>query len=128
MVDSLKVNQWKNTDSVINWFNAIENKPQCVLIQLGITEFYPTITEQILDDSINFAKQHTGVTDENLRIIKYYRKSLLFNNNESWKKRNTGSCLGIYLLSLLAKYIDKNDSGSYRDDGLTCYVMLINEK
>ena len=36
--------------------------------------------------------------------------------------------VGIYLLSLLAKYIDKNDSGSYRDDGLTCYVMLINEK
>ena len=26
--------------------------------------------------------------------------------------------VGIYLLSLLAKYIDKNDSGLYRDDGL----------
>ena len=26
--------------------------------------------------------------------------------------------VGIYLLSFLAKYIDKNDSGLYRDDGL----------
>ena len=26
--------------------------------------------------------------------------------------------VGIYVLSLLAKYIDKNDSGLYRDDGL----------
>ena len=93
LVDSLKVNQWKNTDSVINWFNALENKPQCVLIQLDITEFYPSITEQILDDAINFAKQHANITDENLRIIKHCRKSLLFNNNKSWKKRNTDSCL-----------------------------------
>ena len=53
LVDSLKVNQWKNTDSVINWFNAIENKPQCVLIQLEITEFYHSITKQILDEAIN---------------------------------------------------------------------------
>ena len=88
MVDSLKVNQWKNTDSVINWFSAIENKPQCALIQLDITEFYPSITEQILDDAINFDKQHTNITDKNLRIIKYCHKSLLFNNNESWKKKH----------------------------------------
>ena len=100
ILDSLKFNQWKNTESVINWFNTIENKPQCVLIQLEITEFYPSFIEQILDDAINFAKQHTNITDENLRIIKHCRKSLLFNNNESCKKRNTDSSfdvnIGIY--------------------------------
>ena len=26
LVKYLKVNQWRSTDSVINWFNAIENK------------------------------------------------------------------------------------------------------
>ena len=25
--EKLKVNQWKNSNSVINWFNSIENKP-----------------------------------------------------------------------------------------------------
>ena len=78
-------------------------------------ELYTSIIEHILDDAINFAKQHTNITDEKLRIIKHCRKSLLFNNKESCKKRNTDSCfdvtmgsydgaevcelVGIYLLS-----------------------------
>ena len=72
--------------------------------------------------------------DENLRVIKHCRKSVLHNNYEPWKKRNTGSCfnvimgsydgaevfelVGMYLLSVLANIIDKNNSGLYRDDGL----------
>ena len=134
LVRSLKVNQWRNTDSVINWFNAIENKSQCFFIQLDIVEFYPSILENILDTAINFAKQYTDISDENLRIIKHCRKSLLYNNHEPWKKKETDSCfdvtmgsydgaevcelVGIYLLSLLANIIDKNNSGLYRLDGL----------
>ena len=69
-----------------------------------------------------------------MRIIKHCRKSLLYNNQEPWKKKNTDSCFdvtmggydgaencelaGIYLLFLLANIIDKNNSGLYRDDGL----------
>ena len=112
---------------------------QCVLIQLDIVEFYPSITEQILDDVTNFAKQYTNISDKNLRIIKHCRKSPLFNNNEPWKKKNTDNCfdvtmgsydgaevcelVGIYLLFLLAKYIDKNGSGLYHDD---CLILLRN--
>ena len=36
LVDFLKVNQWIDTDMVINWFNAIKNKSQCCFIQLDI--------------------------------------------------------------------------------------------
>ena len=70
-----------------------------------------------------------------MRIIKHCRKSLLYNNQEPWKKKNTDSCFDlimgsydvaklcklveIYLLFLLANIIDKNNSGLYRDDGLT---------
>ena len=134
LVKSLKVNQWRSTDSVINWFNAIENKSQCFFIQLDIVEFYPSISENILDNAINFAKQYTDISDENLRIIKHCRKSLLYNNYEPWKKKDTDSCfdvtmgsydgaevcelVGIYLLSLLANIIDKNNSDLYRDNGL----------
>ena len=82
LVKSLKVNQWRNSDSVINWFNAVENKFQCFFIQLDIVEFYPSISETILDTAINLAKQYTDIFDENLRIIKHCRKSLLYNNHE----------------------------------------------
>ena len=103
-------------------------------MQLDIVEFYPRISENILDNAINFAKQYTDISDENLRIIKHCRKSLLYNNYEPWKKKDTDSCfdvtmgsydgaevcelVGIYLLSLLANIIDKNNSGLYFDDGL----------
>ena len=61
LVNSLKVNQWKDTDDVINWFNAIKDKSQCCFVQLDIAEFYPSITESILDTAISFAKQHTKI-------------------------------------------------------------------
>ena len=118
----------------IKTFNAIENKSQCFFIQLDIVEFYPSIPENILDTAVNFVKQYTDISDENLRIIKHCRKSLLYNNHEPWKKKDTDSCfdvtmgsydgaevfeqVGTYVLSLLANIIDKNDSGLYRDDGL----------
>ena len=118
LVKSLKVNQWRNLDSVINWFNAIDNKSLCFFIQLDIVEFYPTISENILDATIKFAKQYTDISDENLRIAKHCRKSLLYNNYEPWKKKSADGCfhvtmgsydgaevcelVGIYLLSLLA--------------------------
>ena len=143
LVKSLKVNQWRNSESVINWFNAVENKFQCFFIQLDIVKFYPSISETILDTAINLAKQYTDIFDENLRIIKHCRKSLLYNNHELWKKKDTDSCfdvaigsydgaevcglVGIYLLSLLANIIDKNNSGLYRNDGLI-FLCNVNEQ
>ena len=97
-------------------------------------EFYPSITETILDNAIAFALQHTSFAEEGLSIIKHCRKSLLCNDNESWKKKDTDSCfdvamgryygaeicelVGSHLLSLLANTIDKKDCGLYREDGL----------
>ena len=48
----LQVNQWRNLESVIKWFYSIENKSQCKFIQLDITQFYPSILEEILDNAI----------------------------------------------------------------------------
>ena len=87
-----------------------------------------------MDKTISFAKQRVEITDDHLRIIKHCRKSVLFNNNYSWRKKDTDSCfdvtmgsndgaetcelVGTHILSLLAKVIDHNHSGLYRDDGL----------
>ena len=45
---TLNLNQWKNTNEVIDWFINIENKHQYTFIQLDIKDFYPSITEKIL--------------------------------------------------------------------------------
>ena len=75
----LQVNQWRNSESVIKWFYSIENKSQCKFIQLDIAEFYPSISEEILDNAILFAQQYINITEKDLRIIKHCRKSLLYN-------------------------------------------------
>ena len=63
LVDLLSLNQWKNLDMVTNRFRLIKNKPDCTFILLYIMEFYPLITETILD---NIAKQHVEISDEDL--------------------------------------------------------------
>ena len=44
-----EVNQWKNSLSVIYWFNNIKNKPRHSFLTFDIAEFYPSITEELLD-------------------------------------------------------------------------------
>ena len=128
-----ELNQWKSTRSVIEWFNNIENKENCAFIQLDIKDFYPSITEKILDNAIEFTKEYTTIIDDNIRIIKHCRKSLLFEKDATWVKKGTAGTYDvtmgsydraevcelarIYILSTLAK-IDKKSTGFYRDDGL----------
>ena len=99
-----------------------------------IPEFYPSISESIFKKSILFSKEHHHIPDEDVRIIDHCRKSLLFHENEPWKKKNTESgfdvtmgsydgaeiceLVGIYILTRLATIIKKSDCGLYRDDGL----------
>ena len=52
---------------------------QCKFIKLDIAEFYPSISEEILDNAILFAQQYINITEKDLRIIKHCRKSLLYN-------------------------------------------------
>ena len=119
MRNKLQFNKWKNSENIIDWFKKIENKNNYVFIKLDIAEFYPTISETILQTAIRFAEDHVEITDEEKRIIYHCRKSLLFYKNEPWKKKDSDSCfdvtmgsydgaelcefIGIYLLSQLAR-------------------------
>ena len=121
------------------WFYSIENKSQRKFIQLDIAEFYPSILEEILDNAVLFAQQYINFLEKDLSIIKHCRKSLLYNNDEPWQKKNTENCfdvtmgsfhgaeicelVGICTLSLLSNELDKQSTGLYRDDGL---VLLRN--
>ena len=93
--EKLNVNQWKNTEMVIHWFKSIDQKSKCFFIQFDIIEFYPSITEKFLKDVIVFAKQNMEIAEKVLRIIKHYRKSLLYLEDEAWKKKESESCFDI---------------------------------
>ena len=43
-----KVNQWRNTDSVLSWFKGLNNKQKLNFISFDIVNFYPSISEDLL--------------------------------------------------------------------------------
>ena len=73
--------------SFIEWFRKIEDKKNCTFIKFDVREFYPSITEIIFDNALLFAKEHHDISNDNNRWIKHCRKSLLFSNNEAWKRK-----------------------------------------
>lgn len=127
------LNQWQNSSSVIDWFSKIRNKHRHAFLMFDIENFYPSITEDLLNKSINFAKAFTHISDSDLEIIYHARKSLLFDDNGVWVKKDNSlfdvtmgsfdgaeicELVGLYLLSQITRHIDKQDIGLYRDDGL----------
>ena len=131
----LHVNQWKNTASVINWFNSINDKPNHTFLSFDIVEFYPSITESLLDKVMTWARSLIDIPNDHITIIKHVRKSLLFHNDKVWVKNNNQHSLfdvtmgsydgaevcelvGLFLLNKLAVIFGKDNVGLYRDDGL----------
>ena len=86
LVKLLYVNQWENSASVKEWFRNIEDKKNCTFIKIDIREFYPSITETILDKVLLFAKQHHDISNDNIRLIKHCRNYYLATMNHG--KRN----------------------------------------
>ena len=118
---------------MISWFKAITDKKQCTFIQLDIAKFYPSISEELLENSISFAKQYNEITSQTLEIIRHSRKSLLFDQGSTWVKKinqdfdvTMGSydgaevceLVGLFLLSKMKENFKNLNFGLYRDDGL----------
>ena len=131
---SSKVNLWRNTSTVLDWFTNTTNKGSSRFIKFDIVEFNPSISENLLDKAINYAKSITTINDEAIAIIKNARKSLLFDLKEPWMKKGNNpmfdvtmgsydgaeicELVGLFLLNRLSSIIDKRYVGLYRDDGL----------
>ena len=77
-----------------------------------------------LHQTLKFAKQHTNIDKNDLRIINHCRKSLLFSDNKTWKKKTTDSCfddtigiwwsricglVGLYIQSKLEEVLPKSN-------------------
>ena len=127
-------NQWRSSADVIEWFKTIDDKTSRTFTQFDIKDFYPSITENTLECALTYAKEHLSISDNDLRIIRHCRKSLLFHEDTPWIKKGNGSLfdvtmgsydgaevcdlIGLYLISILKDLINQADIGLYRDDGL----------
>ena len=101
-----------------------------------IKDFYASIKEKLLIKALKFAEPYTDISDEDKRMINHSRKSLLFNNQQAWIKKESGlfdvtmgaydgaevcELVGSFLLHQLSKKYNKKDIGLYRDDGLAVF-------
>ena len=93
-----------------------------------IKDFYSSVKKKLLREAIRFAKLYISI--KNIKTIIHARKSLLYYKDEPWVKKGERNfdvsmgakvweLIGIFMLSILSKHINKNHTGLYRDDGLT---------
>ena len=124
-----KMNQWTCNSEVTQWFKEIENKKSKKFIQVDVVNFYPSITEQLLRNSIDWARQYIDITQEDEDSILKSKQSVLYNEGEAWiKKGNTNfdvaqgsfdgaecsELVGLFILADIRK-IENLNSGIYRD-------------
>ena len=142
----LDLNQWRSTQEVIDWFNGLENKQELKFIKFDIESFYPSITKELLNKTIKWAKSvepvHIGCSqdpncekcNEDFDIIYAARKNFVFNNGKPFRKKGednfdvtmgawdgaeVAELVGLYLLFQMSLNVfEKNMFGLYRDDGL----------
>ena len=138
--ESAGVNQWKSTQDVLRWFTEIHGnnptKKKGRFVQSDICKFYPSISEELLRNSLDYAKTHANIDDQAVDMIMACRKSVLFNDGKTWTKKNKNfdvtmgaqdgaevvELTGIYLLKQVEDFLsslgDKAHAGLYRDDVL----------
>ena len=134
-----KANLWRSTSKVISWFNNIKQKRGYRFLKFDIVDFYPSISERLFDKCINFAKSKINVNNDDIKIIRHARKSLLFYKDSVWSKKGDETLfdvpqgsfdsaeicelVGLYLLDNLKTIIKNENIGLYRDDGLAVVKM-----
>ena len=106
-------------------------------MSFDIVNFYPSLIEQHLINTINFASKYTTIEDKDIKLIKHTCKIILtFNKKTQIKTENSNlfdvpmgsffvqsgaelcDLIGLYALSKLEFIYDPKEIGFYRDDGL----------
>ena len=127
-----ELNQWKNTSEVIEWFKKIKNKEKKSFILFDLVSFYPSITEPLLREALEWAATIANISESEKEIIMKCKNSLLYHKGEPWTKKGdknfdvtmgsydgAESCdiVGLFILSKL-QHLGLYSVGLYRDDGL----------
>ena len=126
-----KLNQASSTKDVIKWFEGIENKSEYKFLKLDIKDYYPSISEEMLADTLMWAKEFTPISKEQEEAFFHCRKTYLFHKGEVWaKKKNEDfevsqggldSCeianiCGLRIMDRVSSLIPKKQAIIYRDD------------
>ena len=71
-----KLMQWTNTDQVLSWFIGLEEQKYS-FFKFDVVDYYPSISEELVIKTLNFADRYISVPAEDLNLIKNACKSVL---------------------------------------------------
>ena len=97
-------NQWKNTNDVIYWFNAIKDKSNYTMICFDICNFYLSITNTLLQKALNYASKYADISEDQIYPITHTRE---VGDEQAGFRKNSGTREGIFNLKMIVeKYIE----------------------
>ena len=76
------LNLWTNSQEVTYWFSKIDRNKFTTFFKFDVVNFYPTITETLLDEAIAWASSFYNFSSSQIKLIKHVRRAFLFHNNE----------------------------------------------
>ena len=87
LFQATKIKQWKNRVIAIKWFNSLKDKHLMKFVMFDIKDFYPSITQDLLNKALNFASEYIYISKCDIDVINHARKSLLFDGSHTWIKK-----------------------------------------
>ena len=90
LFETTKINQWKNTVSAIKWFDSLKDKHLIKFDMFDIKDFYPSITQDLLNRALNFASEYIYISKSDIDVIHHAKKPLLFDGSHTWIKKQGG--------------------------------------
>ena len=111
-----KLRQWRRTKEVRDWFVGLEQKEALTFLKFDVEAMYPSISEELLSKSLEWAGTLVEIKEEELEVINATKKALLYSDGQPWTKKGEedfdipmGSfdgaevceLVGLYLLHLL---------------------------
>ena len=138
----LKLDLFKNSNEVILWFNKYKTNPKRrnpKFVVYDIGDYYPSVTEQLMNDALDWATQHVEISADERNVIIKSKYAFLYHGDRAWTKRagpfdngqgfldgaESTDLIGLFLLSK-TQYLGMQ-MGKFRDDGLAISFLTPRE-
>ena len=77
-----KLRQWRRTKEVRDWFINLKQKHTLTFVKFDVEAMYPSISEELLSKSLDWAKSLVEVSDEQVEVINGTKKALLYSEGQ----------------------------------------------
>ena len=123
VIQETEVNQWKNTNTIIACFKSLPGKNSLTFVKFDVESFQPSISLNLFQQTIDFAREKVGIIDTDILIILQARKTLLFHEGDPWVQRSKNEdfdgaevfeLVVAFPLNKLSRVVDKGSVGIQR--------------